>query len=506
MKKKILIVDDVASNIHMLSTMLKEDYSIVAAKNGRKAIELANKEQKPDLVLLDVMMPDMNGYEVCKALKECDETRHIPVIFVSSLCDNEEHEKVLDCGGDDYLPKPVTKDNLHNKVKMQLRLGDYIQNRYSSEKGKNMSVEKAKVLIVDDAPENIQIAVEILKDNYTVSVATSGEKALAMIEDGLNPDLILLDIIMPDLDGFQVCTRLKENEQFKNIPIIFLTILENEHDMVKGLELGAVDYVTKPFESKVLKARVDTHVKLKKYQDDLINNIHEKENILISQSKLATLGEMFENISHQWSHPLSVISMVSSTIKMAQESDKLEKEVLLKSLDSIDESVDSLSHTVNDFKDFLIDGNPKEYFKVKKVIKNILKLLDSKLCYENIDLIINLENYEICNYKNDFIQVLMTLLTNLIHALKGISTKKQLLIKSSHKDSEYVLSIKYSADETTNNTISKAFHNHFDDESKSLGLCLFVCKRIIEKHMGGKLQIITDNNEAKFELRLPAQI
>ncbi|MGB5866659.1 MAG: response regulator [Arcobacteraceae bacterium] len=505
-KKKILIVDDVASNIHMLSSMLKEEYSIVAAKDGLKAIEIASKEQKPDLILLDIVMPEMDGYEVCKKLKESDATKNIPIIFVSSLNDINEEEKAILCGGNDYISKPVSKDVLKNKVQIQLQLNSYRKKTHKICQGDiDMKTNLPKLLIIDDAPSNIQIAVEILKDNYIVSVATSGEKALAMIEDGLNPDLILLDIIMPEMDGFEVCKRLKNNPNYCQIPIIFLTILENQQDMINGLELGAVDYVTKPFEAKVLKARVDAHVKLKRYQDELVNNIQEKENILMDQSKLATLGEMFENITHQWKQPLSIISMVSSTIKLEQETGTLNDESLLKLIGNLDNSVEYLANTVNDFRDFLIRDNPKEYFKVKKVVQDTLNLLGSKLSYENIEVEINLTNHEILNYKNDFIQVLMNVFSNAIQVLKKSHIDKKISIKETYTNETYSLFISDNGGGIDDDIIEKVFNKYFTtkDNNTSSGLGLYMCKKIIEENMDGTFEVKSKKDEAIFEIKLP---
>ena len=508
-KKKILIVDDVASNIHMLSLMLKEQYSIVAAKSGLKAIELATKKPQPDLILLDILMPDLDGYEVCKQLKENPVTKNIPVIFVSSLNDVNEQEKALFHGGNDYLIKPVTKDILYNKIETQIKLATYKDNITTICKGKiTMKDTPAKILIVDDAPQNIQIAVEILKNQYTVSVATSGEKALSMLEDDLDPDLILLDIIMPDIDGFEVCNRLKDDARYCNIPIIFLTILENEHDMVKGLELGAVDYVTKPFEPKVLKARVDTHIRLKQYSDDLINNIKEKDEILIHQSKLATLGEMFENVTHQWKQPLSVISMISSTIKLEREIGTLDDKSLDGLLDNVELSVHHLSDTVENFRDFLIRDNPKEYFKVKKVVKNTLKLLDSKIKFENIDIDIDLDSEELFNFKNDFIQVLMNLFSNSIHILNKKSENKAIKISSRTLADTYILQISDNGGGISEKVISKVFDKYFStkEHNHSSGLGLYMSKKIIENNMGGVLGVTSKNNEAIFSIELPRAV
>ena len=126
---------------------------------------------------------------------------------------------------------------------------------------------KPKVLIVDDTPENIQVLMETLKDQYTIVAAINGEKALKMAMAEPSPDLILLDIMMPGMDGYEVCRRLKAEEQVQHIPIIFVTAKTEVEDETLGFELGAVDYITKPFSIPVVKARVKAHLELKILRD-----------------------------------------------------------------------------------------------------------------------------------------------------------------------------------------------------------------------------------------------
>ena len=126
---------------------------------------------------------------------------------------------------------------------------------------------KPKVLIVDDTPENIQVLMETLKDQYTIVAAINGEKALKMAMAEPRPDLILLDIMMPGMDGYEVCRRLKADEQVQHIPIIFVTAKTEVDDETLGFELGAVDYITKPFSIPVVKARVKAHLELKILRD-----------------------------------------------------------------------------------------------------------------------------------------------------------------------------------------------------------------------------------------------
>ncbi len=130
-------------------------------------------------------------------------------------------------------------------------------------------VEKQTVLIVDDAPESIALLSSLLKDLYRVRVATNGEKALDIAFSGDPPDLILLDIMMPGMDGYEVCSHLKRESHTADIPVIFLTAKSEIEDEEKGFELGAVDYITKPISPPILLARVRTHLKLKRVMDYL---------------------------------------------------------------------------------------------------------------------------------------------------------------------------------------------------------------------------------------------
>ena len=125
-----------------------------------------------------------------------------------------------------------------------------------------------KVLIVDDTKTNIAILVEALREDYKLGVATSGAKALEYVEENM-PDLILLDIMMPGMDGYEVCARLKAEEKTREIPVIFITAMTEIEDKTRGFELGAVDYITKPFEVIEVRARVQTHLKIEQYRKEL---------------------------------------------------------------------------------------------------------------------------------------------------------------------------------------------------------------------------------------------
>ncbi|MEA2027577.1 MAG: response regulator [Campylobacterota bacterium] len=121
-RAKILVVDDVAENIHTLKNLLKDDYTIIAATNGQKAIDIAQKDPKPDLIILDILMPQMDGFEVCRVLQDSLETKDIPIIFVTSLSDVEEQDRGVELGAVDYIHKPISPKLTKQRIATHLKL------------------------------------------------------------------------------------------------------------------------------------------------------------------------------------------------------------------------------------------------------------------------------------------------------------------------------------------------------------------------------------------------
>ena len=155
-------------------------------------------------------------------------------------------------------------------------------------------------MVVDDTTTNIRILDELLHNDYTVRVATNGPTALRLSVSDPTPDIILLDIIMPDMDGYEVCAKLKEDSRTHNIPVVFITAMDNEEDEAKGLDLGAVDFITKPFQPRLVRARVANHVALKKYNDTLNQLVLERtrelyESRSVTVECLASLVETRDN-------------------------------------------------------------------------------------------------------------------------------------------------------------------------------------------------------------------
>ena len=273
-RPRILIVDDVSENLHALMSILRDDYAISAATSGEKALELARAQPRPDLILLDIKMPKMDGYAVLAALKIDPETAEIPVIFVTALAEAADEARGLAQGVADYITKPVNPDLLKTRVKNQLDLRRYRQHPVMFDIAAHADpAHPPSLLVVDDVPANIHELLEALKGEYRIMVAASGPKALEIVHGSAPPDLVLLDVVMPEMDGYEVCRRIKATPAGNRIPVIFVTVIGTSEEKVLGFELGAADYITKPFDIDEVRARIRTHLelaRLRRFLEDLV--------------------------------------------------------------------------------------------------------------------------------------------------------------------------------------------------------------------------------------------
>ena len=274
---RILVVDDTSENLHVLFGILREDFTVMVATNGPKALELARRQPAPDLILLDIDMPGMDGYEVVHQLKSDPATAEIPVIFVSALNEAADEAKGLRLGAADYVVKPVSPELLLLRIKNQLELRRHRRRRIKAPAADvALHREKPTLLLVDDIPENLHGLTTALQDEYHIMVAPNGPKTLELLAGPHPPDLVLLDILMPGMDGYEVCRRIKASPGGSHIPVIFMTVVDSTLDKVQGFSVGAADYITKPFDIDELRARVRTHLDLMRLQRSLENLVEER--------------------------------------------------------------------------------------------------------------------------------------------------------------------------------------------------------------------------------------
>ncbi len=302
----ILVVDDEPESIWPLIKDLENDFEVLCAGGGEQALEILQSGRKPDLILLDILMPGMDGYTVCARLKADDATSDIPVIFLTTQTSELDETKGLDIGAHDYITKPfnlsVTRTRINSllNLKKELDRRQQLKSRLEKENEDLESLvrvkmdelqkaretlenfedkyhhlfrekpaeERAKrILVVDDSPDNVHVLIQNLQDRYEIICAGDGQSAQDIAFSDTPPDLILLNILMPGMDGFKVCSNLKANSGSRDIPIIFITALDQEMDETKGLDLGAADFITKPFSIPVVEARINAALRMKEEMD-----------------------------------------------------------------------------------------------------------------------------------------------------------------------------------------------------------------------------------------------
>ena len=314
-RKKILIVDDVHENLHVLMNILRDDYAIVAATSGEKALKISRRQPPPDLILLDIKMPGMDGYSVLARLKSDPATASIPVIFVTALAEAADEARGLTLGVADYIIKPVNPDLLCLRLRTQLELAAYRKHHVIPNGMGHLPPRMVPtLLVVDDVPENIHELIEVLKDDYRIMVANNGLKAIELVEGATTPDLILLDIVMPGMDGYEVCRRIKATSAGSRIPVIFVTVVDATEDKVKGFNTGAADYITKPFDIDEVRARIRTHLELSRLRLFLEQLVAQRTALLEkSEEKYRILADYSPNLGvlagTGWQLPLRLPGM-----------------------------------------------------------------------------------------------------------------------------------------------------------------------------------------------------
>ncbi|MCP4396268.1 MAG: response regulator [bacterium] len=271
-KSNILIVEDNPLTLYVLIEYLERlNLNTSVARSGEEAIRQV-EILKPDLILSDVLMPGIDGFETCRRLKSSPSTKDIPVMFITALSNTSDRVKGFEAGGIDYITKPFDFKEVAARIntrltiqKLQRRLKNR-ENVLSFGKRDITSDEKATILIVEDNSITLHLLQNYLdKFDFKTLRAQSGEEAMDIVKDS-SPDIILLDVILRGIDGFETCRRLKANSATKKIPVIFMTALSDADAKIKGFEVGGVDYITKPHHYSEVINRVKTHLTIRTLQ------------------------------------------------------------------------------------------------------------------------------------------------------------------------------------------------------------------------------------------------
>jgi CheY-like chemotaxis protein len=249
MKHKILVVDDEDDISRLIKLSLqKKGYEVITLNDSREAVKKA-KSEKPKIITLDIMMPEMDGFQVLQALKEEPETRDIPVILISVVGATYK-DKGLRLGAIGLISKPINFNKLYEVIEEVKK--EFATDAISSKK---------KIIVVDDEVETVDLIKRTLEARgLEISTAYNGVEALNLIKKA-KPDLIILDLYMPEMDGFTVIQKLKGDKDTSDLPIIILTAHDTKSYREKCLFLGAKEYLTKPFSVEFLSEKISKYLK-----------------------------------------------------------------------------------------------------------------------------------------------------------------------------------------------------------------------------------------------------
>ena len=367
------------------------------------------------------------------------------------------------------------------------------------------------ILIVDDNPINIKLLAKSLeKDTYTILKAQNGQDGynLAIKE---NPDLILLDIMMPEMDGYEACKLLKSEEKTKHIPVIFITAMADMSNKIKGLDLGAIDYITKPFNSVEVLARVRTQLKLKKIHEENISY----QKILMESQKASSIGILSEGIAHNFNNLLSINSCYAEMLRNNMGEDSSNKIYI----DKILKTTDRMKKIVRHLLDFVEGGEVLTHsLKINKVVTGAVNFFkESHSEKKELKTTILLEDSDretIANEKQLF-QALLNILINAREAMNDrgeilvktgvVSPPKEIKDKVTASAEEFIsIEVKDTGKGIKEEDIEKLFLPFFTTKNTvGVGLGLSTSFGIIKSHGGTILVDSTEGEGSTFKIYLP---
>jgi two-component system cell cycle response regulator len=291
MSARILVVDDVEANVRLLQAKLEaEYYEVLTASDGPTALAIAAAE-KPDIVLLDVMMPGMDGFAACRRLKEDPETRHIPVVLLTALDGRADRVTGLEAGADDFLTKPIDDVMLFARVRSLTRLKSVLDElRQREASGRRMGVIAnvasrlggggGRILVVDDQQRQAQRVCAELSVEHRPVAETYPEMAVLAARGPV--DLIIVNAAAKSFDGLRFAAQIRSDEATRSLPILAIVDFDDRARLVKALEIGVNDVLPRPVDPQEMAARVKTQIRRKRYTDFLRDNLDQSLELAVT--------------------------------------------------------------------------------------------------------------------------------------------------------------------------------------------------------------------------------
>jgi two-component system, cell cycle response regulator len=304
MTARVLVVDDILANVRLLEAKLTAEYfEVHTAMNGVDALESVQRI-KPDIVLLDVMMPGMDGIEVCRRIKSNSQTHHIPVVMVTALDQPDDRVRGLEAGADDFLTKPVSDLALFCRVKSLVRLKmltDELRSRAAA--GESMGLvkvveqdvlgqEPGKILLIDNRNNLLARIKGTIGKRHEIKSLDDPQLALfEATENGY--ELIIVNLDFDNFDGLRLCSQLRSLERTRQVPILIIVDPDDHERLLRALDMGVNDYLLRPVDKQELMARVNTQIKRWRYTEQLRSNVKQSIEMAVTDALTGLYNRRF---------------------------------------------------------------------------------------------------------------------------------------------------------------------------------------------------------------------
>lgn len=506
-KQTILIIEDTVTYQQSLKReFAKRGYDIICVATGEEGLEQVEKSN-PALIISNLLLSGINGRDVCRILRMHDEHRFIPMMMLTQQKEDKAIIGDIEAEADSYITKNESMEMIVRRAEALLKLSLITKKMFQRE-GENLGEEEInlkekKILIVDDDITYLQgFKRQLTEEGYNVSTGMSGEECFMSLQKDA-PDLLLLDLMMPEIDGVDVCRQIRKIRKFHDLPIVMLTPSDSKEDVIRSFEAGVNDYIVKTEDPRVTKSRIYSVLR-RRHFEKVSKELNEK---MVRQEKLAAMGQLTSTVAHELRGPLGVIRNSAYFLKMRLAKNADEK--IEKHLGILEEEVIVADKIIEGALDFVRVKEPdSQYIDIPTLIKDAI---EREVIPGNVEIVIKPEE-QLPFVQVDILQIRRVFSNLIMNAIQAMPSGGTLTISfgiirimdSESRGAEFVeVNFKDTGIGIPEENEKKIFEPLFTTKSKGTGLGLSICQNIIRAHKG-MLDLESRQGEgAKFIVRLP---